>query len=287
VAALARTRADLEPALADLRARLGAATDADFAAFVAREDVKAIAYPLARLRQEASRSMAPELEALAADLGVDGIAAWGRLYDQLSGKLEFVLEVPGRAPERRPVSVVRSLLGDPDPAVRRAGVRGGNRAWEGVGDTVAAALNAIAGTRLTLNRRRGVAHYLEPALFDAAIERETLEVMLAAGSRSPGGPAAFPPAQARALGRERLGFQDSRGALADERRGAARLGRGGGAAPRRLRRLPSPPALRGSGDRAALDRLPAAGRQAPRRVLHQLAAHRRVAHLPDLRRRAG
>lgn len=208
VAALARTRADLDSALADLRARLGAASDADFSAFVARDDVAALAYPLGRLRHEASWSMAPELEALAADLGVDGIAAWGRLYDQLSGKLEFAFEVPGRAPERRPASMVRSLLGDPDPAVRRAALVGGNRAWEGVGDTVAAALNAIAGTRLTLNRRRGVAHYLEPALFDAAIERETLDVMLAAVRARQEVPRRFLRRKARALGRERLGFQD-------------------------------------------------------------------------------
>ncbi len=208
VAALARTRAELEPALAELRARLGASTDADFAAFVARDDVAAIAYPLARLRYEASRSMAPELEALAADLGVDGIGAWGRLYDQLSGRLEFTLEVPGRPPERRPVSIVRSLLGDPDPAVRRAALAGGNRAWEAAGDTVAAALNAIAGTRLTLNRRRGIAHYLEPALFDAGIERETLDVMLAAVRARQEAPRRFLRRKARALGRERLGFQD-------------------------------------------------------------------------------
>ncbi len=208
VAALARTRADLQQALAELRARLGASSDADFAAFVARDDVAAIAYPLARFRYEASRSMAPELEALAADLGVDGIAAWGRLYDQLSGKLEFTLEVPGRAPERRPASIVRSLLGDPDSAVRRAALAGGNRAWEGVGDTVAAALNAIAGTRLTLNRRRGVAHYLEPALFDAAIERETLDAMLTAVRARQEVPRSFLRRKARALGRERLGFQD-------------------------------------------------------------------------------
>ena len=44
----------------------------------------------------------------------------------------------------------------------------------------AAALNAIAGTRLTLNRHRGVDHFLDIALFQAAITRKTLDAMFEA-----------------------------------------------------------------------------------------------------------
>ena len=42
------------------------------------------------------------------------------------------------------------------------------------------ALNAIAGTRLTLNRHRGVDHFLDIALFQAAITRKTLDAMFEA-----------------------------------------------------------------------------------------------------------
>ncbi|MBN2193389.1 MAG: M3 family oligoendopeptidase [Polyangiaceae bacterium] len=208
VAALARTRAAFDKAMVDLRTRLGACTSGDFSAFVARAEIAAIAYPLARLRQLSARSMAPELEALATDLNVDGIAAWGRLYDQLSGSLEFALEVPGRPPERHPVSVVRSLLGDPDPAVRRAALLGGNRAWEGIADSVVAALNAIAGTRLTLYPRRNISDFLDPPRFDAAIGRATLDAMMTAVRARAAVPRRFLVLKARALGRERLGFQD-------------------------------------------------------------------------------
>ena len=71
----------------------------------------------------------------------------------------------------------RSLTEDPDRAVRKAAFQGGNAAWQSVEDVAAAALNAIAGTRLTLNRHRGVDHFLEIALFQAAISRKTLDVM--------------------------------------------------------------------------------------------------------------
>ena len=65
---------------------------------------------------------------------------------------------------RVPMSQRRSLMDDPDRRVRQAAFDGGNAAWQSVEDTAAAALNAIAGTRLTLNRHRGVDHFLDIAL---------------------------------------------------------------------------------------------------------------------------
>ena len=40
--------------------------------------------------------MSSEKEALATDLGIDGIQAWGQLYDTVSSKLEFDMVFPGR-----------------------------------------------------------------------------------------------------------------------------------------------------------------------------------------------
>ena len=74
----------------------------------------------------------------------------------------------------------RSLLDNPDRQVRRAAFDGGNAAWQSIEDTAAGALNAIAGTRLTLNRHRGVDHFLDIALFQAAITRKTLDAMFEA-----------------------------------------------------------------------------------------------------------
>jgi oligoendopeptidase F len=76
-----------------------------------------------------------------------------------------------------PISRWRSLMENPDRKVGRAAFEGGNRAWEGIQDVCAAALNAISGTRLTLCGRRGIGHFLDVPLFDAALDRETLEAM--------------------------------------------------------------------------------------------------------------
>jgi oligoendopeptidase F len=166
------------------------------------------AHYLGRMRRRAEWSMPESLETLAADLGVTGITAWGRLYDRVSGKLEFELKPPGEEPRRLPVSMTRTLLEDPSRAVRTAALAGSNLSWEGVGDVAAACLNAIAGTRLELYRRRNVEHFLEPAVFDAGISRRTLETMLDVVRSRWEVPRRYLRRKARILGLERIGFQD-------------------------------------------------------------------------------
>jgi len=135
---------------------------------------------LNRLREEARRAMGRDKEVLATDLGVDGMQAWGRLYETMTSKLEFDMVYPDGRRERLPMSQRRSLMDHPDRRVRKAAFDGGNAAWQTMEDAAAAALNAIAGTRLTLNRHRGVEHFLDIALFQAAISRKTLDAMLEA-----------------------------------------------------------------------------------------------------------
>ena len=207
-ASAAAARADTQKIFVTVRAALGACDGDVFEALMATAKLDGATYFLTRLRESARQHMEPALEALGADLAVTGIDAWGRLYDQISGRLEFDLEVPGRDSKRTPVAVTRSLLEDPEPAVRRAALAGSNAAWETVGDVLAACLNAIAGTRLALYERRDVPHFLDPALFDAGITRRTLDTLLATVERRASIARAYLQQKARILGREKLGFQD-------------------------------------------------------------------------------
>jgi oligoendopeptidase F len=199
---------ELDKARVHVRAALAAADEATFAALCADRRLKGATHYLTRLRRRASWAMDAALEGLAADLEPGALRAWGRLYDQVSGTLQFELRVPGREPERRPVAMSRTLLEDVDPAVRRAALEGSGAAWAGVADTVAACLNAIAGTRLVLYQRRGVPHFLDPALFDAGIDRATLDAMLGAVRARQEVPRRYLRAKAARLGLARLGFQD-------------------------------------------------------------------------------
>lgn len=208
-------RADFAKIAVAVRAALAAAPGADFERLCAQPELEPVRFFLTRQRQEAAHLMPTELEALAADLGVTGINAWSRLYDQLSGNLTFELDVPGAPVRTVPASAARSLYGDPDAAVRQAALTGVNRAWERIADSVAACLNAIAGTRHVLHGRRHINHFLDPALFDAAIERSTLDTMLAAVRARQDVPRRFLARKAQLLGVERLGFQDLEAPLPD------------------------------------------------------------------------
>ncbi len=177
---LTRMRAEIAKVRIEFLRAIKAADEQSFAALTARPELRGAENYLHRMREEAKRSMSADKEVLATDLGVDGMQAWGRLYSTISAKLEFDMIFPAGAQKRLPMSQRRSLLDHPDRRVRKAAFDAGNTAWQTIEDTAAAALNAIAGTRLTLNRHRGVDHFLDIALFQAAVTRKTVDAMFEA-----------------------------------------------------------------------------------------------------------
>jgi oligoendopeptidase F len=179
-AELTRSRAELAKVRIELLRAFKNIPEQTFADFLKEPSLSGARNYLNRLREEAGRAMSSDKEALATDLGIDGIQSWGQLYDTVSSKLEFDMVFPDGTRKTLPMSQRRSLLDNPDRRVRKAAFDGGNAAWQTIEDAAASALNAIAGTRLTLNRHRGVNHFLDIALFQAAITRQTLDAMFEA-----------------------------------------------------------------------------------------------------------
>ena len=184
-ASLGLMAAEYNKVLVYLRQAFKNAGDADFDAFCKRSKLEDVAYHLRRTREDATYTMAQELEMLATDLNVDGFHSWGRLYDTFSGKLSFDITWPeghekAGQTETLPISQWRSLMSHADRRVGKAAFDGGNAAWKKVEDTCAACLNAIAGTRLTLNKYRGIEHYMYKALFQSSLKQETLDAMYTA-----------------------------------------------------------------------------------------------------------
>jgi oligoendopeptidase F len=176
-AEIIRDRAELGKVRIELFRAFKGVPDAVFAVLFKKPSLRGAENYLHRLREEANRAMSSDKEVLATELGVDGIQSWGQLYNTLSSKLQFEMEFPDGSHKILPISQRRSLLDHPDRRIRAAAFASGNKAWQSIADTAASALNAIAGTRLTLNRHRGVNHFLDVALFQAAITRKTLEAM--------------------------------------------------------------------------------------------------------------
>ncbi|MGH7809239.1 MAG: M3 family oligoendopeptidase, partial [Candidatus Binatia bacterium] len=207
-AELTRLRAESAKVRIELLRAVKPADDKLFIAFLSRSRLDGAQNYLHRLREEARRAMTPEKEILATDLGVDGIQAWGRLYDTVSAKLEFEMVYLDGRREHLPMSQRRSLMDHPDRRVRQAAFDGGNEAWRSIEDTAAGALNAIAGTRLTLNRHRGVDHFLDIALFQAAITRKTLTAMFEALLAHLDLPRRILELKARLIGRPKIAWFD-------------------------------------------------------------------------------
>ena len=207
-AELTRTRAEISKVRIEFLRALKDVDDESFSVLTARPALRGAENYLNRLRDEAKRAMSTEKEVLATELGIDGIQAWGRLYDTTSAKLEFDMIFPDGIQKRLPMSQRRSLLDNPDRRIRRAAFEGGNAAWQSIEDTAASALNAIAGTRLTLNRHRDVDHFLDIALFQAAITRKTLDAMFEALLANLEIPRRILALKAQLMGRDTVAWYD-------------------------------------------------------------------------------
>ena len=163
-----------------LQAVLTQITDTDFQDLLSKPLLAGAAHAIRRLREEGRHQMTTELESLAADLNVNGLHAWGRLYDTLSGKMAFPLQFPDGHTEIIPMARRRSLMSEPSRPLREAAFHAGQQPWHDHADTLAAGLNGIAGTRLCLYGRRGIPHFLTAPLFGGAMSRASLDAMLAA-----------------------------------------------------------------------------------------------------------
>ena len=207
-AALARLRAESGKIRIELLRAVKNSPEDAFSSLTGRPALAGAEHYLTRLREEARRAMASEKEVLTTDLAVDGIQSWGRLYSTFSSKLDFDMLYPDGRRQRLPMSQRRSLMDHPDRRIRKAAFDGGNAAWQTVEDTAAAALNAIAGTRLTLNRHRGVEHFLDIALFQASIGRKTLDAMFTALHANIELPRRILRLKAKQMGQNRIAWFD-------------------------------------------------------------------------------
>jgi oligoendopeptidase F len=207
-AAFSKAAAEASKLNVELRRGLKDATQQDFDAFVDRPALASAKFSFEYMRKDAQFAMSPERETLTADLNVDGLDAWGRLYDTVSGRLTFEMEWPDGRSETIPIAQCRSIMEGPDRALRQAAFECGNKAWETVEDITASALNAIAGTRHTLYNYRGINHFLDKALFDANISRKTLDAMFEAIESEREIPRKILQVKADAIGQEGVAWYD-------------------------------------------------------------------------------
>ncbi|HTI50220.1 MAG TPA: M3 family oligoendopeptidase, partial [Planctomycetaceae bacterium] len=187
------------------------ASDADFSAFLKCDPwLLQNAFFLTQRRRNAQMRLPNGEESLAADLAVDGIHAWGRLYDRLSGDLRIRVMELGEIVEKSPGQI---RFDSPERSVRQNNFHAAEKAWKGIADSCADALNHIAGTRLTLYRRLGLKDHLDAPLHRNRMRRETLEAMWSVVSARKGVLRKYLSAKARLLGIDQLRWYDTQAPL--------------------------------------------------------------------------
>jgi oligoendopeptidase F len=151
-----------------------------FGLILSDSSLKNAEHAVKRMRYQGQHQMRSEMEALAADLNVNGLHAWGRLYETLTGKMEFEMTFPDGHKETVPMSRRRALMSEPDRKLRESAFNEGQKPWVDHAVTLAAGLNGIAGTRLSLYTSRSIPHFLDTPLFDGAMSRNSLDAMMEA-----------------------------------------------------------------------------------------------------------
>lgn len=172
----------LEEATSALSAKLGAVDDLD--ALIGQSDLlKAHAFLLRRLKENAEHVIDPALEPTVLKLQMTGGSAWEQLRDQLDGTHMVDMTVDGEA-RTLPLSEVRGMAYSADAAVRKSAYEAELAAYPKLEIPMAACLNGIKGEALTLAELRHYDSVLDMALDGANMDRATLHALLEAMEES-------------------------------------------------------------------------------------------------------
>lgn len=202
----------------NIEAKFREVSDEGLAEFAtADERLNHVQFFLEECRANAQLRLPKELEMLAAELGVDGIHAWGRMYDRISGALRVELMEKGEIIKKSPGQVRLDLL---DRSTRQNNFHALEKAWLKQADHCADALNHIAGARLTKYRRLGVEDHLTVALQLNRMKRETLETMWDVISHRKDSLLKYFQRKAELLGIEKMSWYDQMAPLPQASQGA-------------------------------------------------------------------
>ena len=169
-------RSEFEKLMVSLEAFAKNQTDKEWKKLVSSPKLEEVKFYLNEMREIAKLKMAPEFEAFATDLAVNGYHAWNRLYDKMYGDLRADFTENGTT---KPLSLGQLALktSSPDRETRQQAHQKIEEAWESRANLASMALNFQAGFRLTLYEKRRWKSPLFEALINCRIKQKTLDAM--------------------------------------------------------------------------------------------------------------
>ncbi|SFJ32647.1 M3 family oligoendopeptidase [Planctomicrobium piriforme] len=203
---LAATGPERNQVFTNLELALREISDEQLKEFAAADPrLKSLLFFLQDSRANAQFRLPKDLEMLSAELGVDGIHAWGRLFDRISGDLRIELMEKGEIVRKSPGQVRLDVL---DRNTRVNNFYAIEKAWKKVEDTCADSLNHIAGTRLSRYKRLKTQDHLDAPLRFNRMQRKTLDTMWDVISQRKQVLLKFFERKAKLIGVERLAWYD-------------------------------------------------------------------------------
>lgn len=157
------------------------------------------AYLLRHTAEDAEKRMSLAEETLAADLARSGWLAFSRLFDTVTSSI---------ADEGRTLVELRGDAYSHDAEVRRTSYAREKKILEANKEPLAAALNGIKGTCLTMEARQGWASPIERSAFQSRISMKTLQALIGALEDNLPMFRGYFLAKAKILGEEKLPWRD-------------------------------------------------------------------------------
>ena len=133
------------------------------------------AYLLCTMQEDAKYTLDEKVEEALAKMDLSGGSAWGNLQSYLTSTV--TADYRG---EKKPLSAVRNLAYDPDPAVRKDAYDAEVACYEKIKDGVCFALNSIKQQVTTEAELRRAGSPLEMTLRISRMKKTTLDAMIAA-----------------------------------------------------------------------------------------------------------
>jgi len=162
------------------------------------------------LKEAAEQSrylMSQPEEALAAELSLSGSNAWSKLQGTITSQMTVAFDLDGKE-QTLSMPALINLRSHPVEDVRRRAYEAESKAWESVKEPLAACINGVKGTAVTLNQHRGRTDAVHRALDINRIDRQTLDAMLTAMKESLPMFERYFQAKAHKLGKEKLPWWD-------------------------------------------------------------------------------
>ncbi|WP_219838699.1 M3 family oligoendopeptidase [Paenibacillus sp. R14(2021)] len=200
--------AKFNAALTSFDEKLLQTDDAAWQAWLQTEAARPVAFVLNERREAAKEKMAPDQEALAAELAVDGYHGWGDFYNTIVSRIRFqVTEADGET-KQLSAGQMSNRLSSSERSVREAAFPEWEREWGEQADLCADTLNRISGFRLKLYDKRGWNSVLKEPLEMNRMSEATLNAMWSAVNEGKPKLVRYLERKAKLLGLTQLDWHD-------------------------------------------------------------------------------